>query len=307
MEDVLIIGAGTAGIGAAIYTARASLQTLVLGILEHSNAYKSHVFENYFGIDSITGPELMKRGKSQAEKFGARFVLREAVDIKANGDHTFTVKDTELGEYQAKYIIITSGLGFKPSGIKGEKEFTGRGVSFCVTCDGYFFKQKKVCIIGDSNFAAEEALELLTYTPDVTLLSHGKSFSINPKMEKAVLERGVKMVKSPKIQFFAGNGTVPPQLKKLTFIDGTNAEYEGAFIALGTAGAADFAMKLGLEYDRAYIKANPRTGETNVPGVYAAGDCTGGNAQAAKSVGEGCNAAISVIKSIKGVTAYVDY
>lgn len=308
MQDVIIIGTGPAGLSAATYTARAGLQTLVFGVLENSNAYKSHIFENYMGIESISGPDLMVRSQKQASRFGTKFLAREIVDIKMNDDKTFTVKDTELESHQAKYVIIASGLGFKPSGIKGEKEFIGKGVSFCVTCDGYFFKGKNVCVIGDGNYAGEEALELLTYTPHVTILSHGKAFSMNPTIEKTVQEKGIIIVKSPKIQMFVSGHSAPAlNLQKLRFTDGTEAGYEGAFIALGVAGSADFARKLGVEYDRAYIKADTRTGETNIPGIYAAGDCTGGNAQAAKSSGEGCNAAIAVIKSMKGLSAYVDY
>ena len=99
-------------------------------------------------------------------------------------DGTFTVTDTEMIQYQAKAIIICSGLGFKPSGIKNEQALIGKGVSFCVTCDGFFFKGKNVVVIGNANFAGEEALQLLSYTPNVTILSHGKDFTLLPKCSK---------------------------------------------------------------------------------------------------------------------------
>lgn len=305
--DVLIIGAGPAGSCAAIYTARAGLRTVVLGILANSNLYKAHVVENYYGFErQIAGPFLMEEGRAQAKKFGAEFVERDVVDIKKNDDGTFAVTDTELTVYSARAVIICSGLGFKPSGIKNEQPLIGRGVSFCVTCDGFFFKGESVAVIGHANFAGDEALQLLTYTPNITILSHGKDFSFNEKIKEWLEKNGIKLVKTPRITEFIGK----EKLEKLKFLDGSESAYDGIFLALGNATAADFGNKLGLERtgpQNAYIVADPRTGKTNVPGIYAAGDCTGGNAQAAKSAGEGCNAAISVIKFLKGVAAYVDY
>lgn len=307
MYDVIIIGAGPAGFSAAIYTARAGLKTILFGILKNSNAYKAHIIENYWGYEkSIAGPFLMEQGKAQAVRFGTEFVEREILAVVQNQDGTCTATDTERVKYTAKTIIICSGLGFKPSGIKNEQQLTGKGVSFCVTCDGYFFKGKHVAVIGNANFAGEEALQLLTYTPDVTILSHGKDFSFSPKMQEGLLKNGVKLLKTPKITEFFGKDT----LEKMKCADGSEFIFDGVFLALGIATAGDFANKLGVLRtgpQNAFIVADPRTGATNVKGVYAAGDCTGGNAQAAKSAGEGCNAAISAIKFLKGVAAYVDY
>lgn len=307
MHDIVIIGAGPAGFSAAIYTARAGLKTLLFGIVANSNAYKAHIIENYWGYEKpITGPFLMEEGKKQALKFGTEFVSRELTEVKQNKDGTFTVIDSELAEYQTKTIMICSGLGFKPSGIKNEQPLTGKGVSFCVTCDGFFFKGKNVALVGTANFAGEEALQLLAFTQNVTILSHGKDFAFSGKVKEALEKSSVKLAKTPKIKEFVGGG----KLEKLLFADSSEMLFDGVFLALGIATAGDFANQLGLARtgpQKAFIVADPRTGETNVKGVYAAGDCTGGNAQAAKSAGEGCNAAISVIKLLKGVAAYVDY
>lgn len=307
IHDVVIVGAGPAGWSAAIYTARAGLDTVLLGILKNSNAYKAHVIENYFGYEKqISGPFLMEEGKKQAMRFGVQHIEREVVDVKQNADGTFTVTDTERDFYTAKTIIVCSGLGFKPSGIKNEQPLIGKGISFCVTCDGFFFKGKNVAVVGNANYAGDEALQLLTYTPHVTVLSHGKDFLFSPKIQEGLEKNGVKIIKTPKVAEFVGAA----KLEKLKFADGSEAVYDGVFFALGVASASDFANKLGLQRtgpQNAYIVADSRTGETNVKGVYAAGDCTGGNAQAAKSAGEGCNAAISIIKLFKDVAAYVDY
>lgn len=307
MYDVLIIGAGPAGFSAAIYTTRAGLKTLLFGILKNSNAYKAHIIENYWGYEKqVTGPYLMEQGKAQAARFGTEFIEREILDVIQNQDGTFTATDTERVKYQAKTVIICSGLGFKPSGIRNEQPLVGKGVSFCVTCDGYFFKGKHVAVLGNANFAGEEALQLLTYTPDVSILSHGKDFSFSSKMEEGLQKGGIKFMKTPKITEFLGKD----KLEKIKCADSAEFVFDGIFMALGIATAGDFANKLGVLRtgpQNAFIVANPRTGETNVTGVYAAGDCTGGNAQAAKSTGEACNAAVSVIKLLKGVAAYVDY
>lgn len=307
MYDTIIIGAGPAGLTAGLYCSRAQLKTLILGDIKNSNAYKAHIIENYFGFNkAITGPELMEEGLAQAKHFGAEHFERLVVDIKSLPDGGFTVTDSERTEYQSKTVLICSGLGFKPSGIRRERELTGKGVSFCVTCDGFFFKDKKLALIGSTDFAGEEALQLLSYSPRITILSHGKDFSMNEKMRTGLAEHGIELVVSPKITEFIG----AEKLEKIKRADGTTMDFDGVFIALGIAGASDFALKLGVERSgpqNAFIVADPRTGVTNVPGVYAAGDCTGGNAQASKSSGEGCNAAMSVVKYIKGVAAYVDY
>lgn len=307
MHDVVIIGAGPAGLSAAIYTARAGLKTVLLGFIEQSNAYKAHIFENYMGFEErLSGPELMQASLRQAQKHGAQFMAREAVDIHNNEDGTFTVMDSVRESYMCRAVIICSGLGFKPSGIKNEQALLGRGVSFCATCDGPFFKGKKIAVIGEADFAGDEALMLLALTKQISILSHGKEFAFSPEMVSALDKAGIKYIKTHKIMEFAG----AQKFEGIKFSDGSAQNYDGAFLALGHATAADFANKLGLEHtgpQNAFIVANSRTGETNIKGVYAAGDCTGGNAQAAKSSGEGCNAAISVIKSLKGVAAYVDY
>lgn len=307
MYDTIIIGAGPAGLSAAVYTSRANLKTLLLGILANSNLHKAHIVENYLGFEKpVTGPFIMVESKKQAQRFGTEFVEHEVVDIRRNGDFSFTITDIDRNEHQSKTVIICSGLGFKPSGIKNEQPLIGRGVSFCVTCDGPFFKGKNVAVIGNTHFAGEEALSLLTYTPNVTILSHGKDFSFTPKMQEGLDKNSIKLVKTPRITEFVGAG----KFEKIKCVDGTEYSFDGVFVALGIATAADFANKLGIIRtgpQNAFLIADPRTGETNVKGIYAAGDCTGGNAQAAKSAGEGCNAAISVIKLLKGVAAYVDY
>lgn len=306
-KDIIIVGTGPAGLSAAIYCARAGLTTQVFGVLEKSNANKSHCFENYLGFPcGISGKEILTKGIEQAEKFGAKFVKSELVDVNQNKDGMFCVKDSNLENYEAKALIIATGLGFKATGIKNERAFVGKGVSFCATCDGFFFKNKNICVIGNKNFAGEEALDLLAYTKHVTVLSNGADFEFSKEMQKELKAKSVALVESEKVAEFYGESG----LNGVVFADGSRKAFDGAFLALGTASASDFANKLGVArtgVQNAYLVVDARTGETNIKGVFAAGDCTGGNAQAAKSVGEGCNAGISAIKFVRGVVAYVDY
>jgi len=306
-NDVIIIGAGPAGCTTAIYTARAGLKTCVFGTIERSNTYRAHVVENFFGRnEALKGANLMTEGKAQAEKFGARFTDKEIVDIKKNSNDLFEIVDGERQKHEARAVVICSGLGFKPTGIKNEQQLTGKGISCCVNCDGFFFKGKKIAVIGNTNFAGEEALQLLTYSPNVTLLSHGNDFKFDPKIKSALDENGIQQLKTSRISEFVGEN----KLEEILFSDGAKMNFEGAFLALGIASASDFANKLGIMRagpQNTFIEINSRTGETNVAGVFAAGDCTGGNAQAIKSAGEGCNAGISVIKFLKGLKAYADY
>lgn len=303
LYDVLIIGCGPAGLSAAIYTARAQLKTIIFGDYKKGNLYKSHVIANYFGFPTpLTGPELTMLGYEHAKSFGTEHVESEIIDLKMEEDGMFTVKDDKQKTYTAKTIIIATGQSYALSGIKNEKELTGKGVSYCVTCDGFFFRDKRVVVIGSGNYAAEEALQLLNYTKKITILSHGKEFSFSPEMLEALQKADIPFVKTPRIKEITGQN----KAEKLMLTDGTEVETEGVFMAVGVAGATAFAKKLGLEMNNNYIKAD-LDGKTNIPGIFAAGDCTGSPPQVASSVGNGCNAALSAIKLIRGLKIYIQY
>ncbi len=303
MLDVAIIGCGPAGLMAAIYTSRGQLKTTVFGDYRKGNLYKSQVIANYFGFpEPVTGPELAERGLQQAKNFGTEIVEKEVVNISINDDMTFTLKDDAQNEYQTKTVIIATGQSYALSGIKNEQEMTGKGVSYCVICDGFFFRDKSVVVIGSGNYAAEEALQLLNYTKKITVLSHGKDFSFSDLMRRELEEAGIVTLKTSRIKEIAGQG----KAEKLLFTDGTEMEPEGIFMAVGVAGATAFAKKLGLEMNNNYIKVDME-GKTNIPGIFAAGDCTGSPPQVASSVGNGCNAALSAIKLIRGNKVYIDY
>lgn len=301
--DVAIIGCGPAGLSAGIYTGRAQLKTIVFGDYKKSNLYKSHIIANYLGFpEPVTGPFLAERGIEQAKKFGAEIVANEIVHLSINDDGTFSLKDDKNSHYTAKTVIISTGQSYTLSGIKNERELTGKGVSYCVVCDGFFFKNKNVVVIGNGNYAGEEALQLLNYTKNITILSHGREFEFSREIKKDLESGNITLQKTPRIKEITGNGKV----EKLILADGEEIETHGVFMAVGVAGATAFAKKLGLEMENNYIRVT-HDGRTNIPGIFAAGDCTGAAAQMATSVGNGCNAALSAIKLLRGAKVYIQY
>lgn len=301
--DLAIIGAGPAGLSAAIYAARGQLKTIIFGDETKGNLYKSHIIANYFGFPTApTGPELTELGLKQALSFGTEHLRYQIVDIQINEDTSFTLKDNLQNLYTAKTVLIATGQSYVLSGIKGEQEYTGKGVSYCVTCDGFFFKNKSVIVIGNGDYAAEEALQLLSYTSNVSILSHGKDFTFNEVFQKELQEKNVPTIKTPRLSQITGEGKVA----KIVASDSTEYPTEGIFMAIGIAGANAFAKKLGLEMEGNYIKVD-KAGLTNIKGLFAAGDCTGSPPQVASSVGNGCNAALSAIKSVRGLNTYIQY
>ncbi|MCC6643458.1 FAD-dependent oxidoreductase [Candidatus Peregrinibacteria bacterium] len=308
LYDLIIVGAGPAAMSAAVYAGRGQLKTAFFGDETKGNLYKSHIISNYLGFpEDPTGPELVELGLKHAKRFGAEHIRQEIVDVSLNQDETFSLKDNLQNTYQAKTVLLATGQSYVLSGIKGEQEYTGKGVSYCVTCDGFFFKNKQVVVIGSGDYAAEEALQLLAYTPNITILSHGKEFAFNQAFQEELGKNNIKTIVTPRLASLSGEEKVT----KLTFTkpltDGsTEMATDGIFMAIGIAGANAFAKKLGLEMDGNYIKVD-KDGLTNVKGLFAAGDCTGSPPQVASSVGNGCNAALSAIKLVRGLRAYIQY
>jgi len=298
--DVIIIGAGPAGLSAAIYTARAELKTLVLGKTENAQLWKAHAIENYFGVESMHGHAMLELGIKQAKRFGAEAIEAEVVSIKPK-DKTFVAKTADEKEYEAKAVILATGMPIILAGIKNEEKFTGKGVHYCVVCDGFFYKGKKLAVIGNSNFAAEEATELLTYTKDVTIISNGKNFDFSPEMKKEIEKNKIKLINDAIASFEGAKA-----MEKLVTKEGKELKFDGVFMGLGSATAASFAKTFGIETKGNTIITD-NEGKTNVPGIYAAGICTGSVSQVSVCVGEGCTAAMSVIKQLKDKKAYMDY
>lgn len=284
MYDVIIIGAGPAGVSASLYTHRANLKTLIL-YREEGALEKTNQIENYYGFaDGISGKKLYEAGIQQAKNIGVELRKEEVTNIQ------FTEKGfnviTENSRQEAKAIILATGNKKKKPKIKGIEDFEGKGVSYCAVCDGFFYRNRSVSVIGNGNYAISEVNELINLAGDITILTNG---------EKAPEFRADNVaIDTKEIDSIEGENTV----QFIKFKDGSEIETEGVFIAEGMAGSIDFAKKLGVMTDSNKIIVNEKM-ETNVKGIYACGDCTGGFLQIAKAVYEGMKAGTEVIQYIR--------
>lgn len=282
MYDVTIIGAGPAGISACLYAKRANLNVLVLYYGE-SNLEKATKIDNYYGfIDGISGEDLYNNGIEQAKKIGAEVKNLEVLGIDYMQD-SFNIK-TENENFETKTIILATGNKKVRPNIKGIEEFEGKGISYCAICDAFFYRNKTVAVIGNGKFALNEAKELSHVANKVIILTNG--------LEKI---EGDFEVSTKKISEIMGKEKVTD----IEFEDGSKIEIDGVFIALGEAGASDFAKTLGILQDGDNIKINEKM-ETNVPGIYACGNVTGGLLQVCKAVYEGAEAGLSAVNYIRG-------
>jgi thioredoxin reductase (NADPH) len=291
--EVIIIGQGPAGLSAAIYTARAGLSTLVLG--SDPKVAGDYSIDNYFGVPGpITGKELIDRGVEQAKKFGAVIARELVLGIHGGDGEIFTVT-TDRREIKACAVILATGVERRRPAIANLSDFEGQGVSYCVSCDGYFFRNKKILVVGEGNYAANQAMELLQYSPQVALCTMGKPAAMSPEFARQVEASGIPFVNET-ISALKGEG----RLTHAVFHSGGEREVDGLFIAMGDASSVDFARTLGIFINGNFIIADEKQ-RTNIPGILAAGDCVGGFLQISVAVGEGATAARSAIEHVKKI------
>ena len=289
--EILIIGQGPAGLSAAIYTARGGIKTMLLGC--DPKIAGDYDIDNYFGFhETVSGKELIDRGVAQAKRFGAEMLCDRVLAIHFDDTGKYIVK-TENDEYRTCSVILATGVSRKKPDIPGVDKFDGKGVSWCVSCDGFFFRGKKVLVAGEGIYAANQAIELTDYTPDVAICTLGKESTITPEYMKRLRELDIPVIEKG-IKELKGDDT----LKGVVFSDGEQLNAEGIFIALGDASSTDFARSLGVITEGNFIQVD-RDMKTNAPGIFAAGDCTGGFLQIAVAVGEGAVAARSAIAYVK--------
>jgi len=280
MYDVIIIGKGPAGISAALYTVRAGLKTLVIGITGKGTLTKEHKIENYYGFENpISSVELLANGEKQATRLGVEIIDAEVTGIEMYAN---LIVKTNIGPFEGNTVLLATGQARKNAGIPDEERFEGKGISYCAVCDGFFYKGKRVVVVGDGEFALAEAEELKNIAETVTILTNGKTPTFETKDFVVITEKIAKINGEEKIQ-------------NVEFVDTSKINAEGVFVAVGTASATDFARKLGIEFEGMDIKVNEKC-ETNFPGIFAAGDCIGGFRQIATSVGEGAVASKYIIE-----------
>lgn len=280
MKQLVIIGQGPAGISAALYAVRGGADVTVIANGAGALA-RAGLIQNYYGFeDGISGRELIEAGVRQAEKLGVRMVRGELFGIEY-GEDGFAVK-TSAGTLDAGAAVIACGTQRNTPPIAGIDAFDGRGVSYCAVCDAFFFRGKKVGVVGSGAYAASEYEVLKGVIQDVTVLTNGEApqFSLPCDTRKiARLEGG-------------------DALERVVFEDGSAEAFDGLFIACGTAGAFELSRKLGLETANGKIVTDERRA-TNVPGIFAAGDCTAGMQQIAKAVCDGMIAGTEALKYLK--------
>jgi len=288
LYDVIIIGRGPAGISCALYTTRANLKTLVIGKQDSALA-KAERIENYYGFEMpVSGKNLLEAGEKQALRLGTLIITDEAVGIEKDG--YFTVECVN-GKYTGRTVLLAPGSPSVKANIKGLDSFEGKGVSYCTTCDGFFYRSRKVGVLGYSDYAVHEAVELLNYTKDITLYTNGMTPEISPAFRNHM---DFFRINDRKISGLYGGFS----LEGISFEDGTEEPLDGLFVAYGSASGVNFAMKMGILMNGSHIAVNDRM-ETNIEGLYAAGDCTGVFKQISVAVGQGAIAAREIIEYVR--------
>jgi len=290
--DVAIIGAGPAGIQAAIHAARKKVSVILIGKTVNSALFGAHI-ENYFGVlGKKNGDELLKDGIAQAESFGCKTLDENVISTSRSGDLFQIVTENDIS-ITARAIIIATGISRVKLGVPGEQEFFGKGVSYCAACDCNFYRGKTVVIVGDETEAAVSSELMTKYASEVFWVTK------DTKASKFVVDKasvaGVKTVKA-KIESIEGSTRV----ERVVLENGETIQTSGVFIELGAKSAADLAMDLDVlpEMDDT-IKVDQNCA-TIVKGVFACGDVTGKPWQVAKAVGQGAVAGIAAADMIRG-------
>ncbi len=294
-----IIGAGPAGYSAGIYAIRAGIKTTIFDRGDGGGrAVLSPKIENYAGFESISGIELMEKMKHHASKY-VTFHLYEEVKKIERSDNIFTV-ETGKGKYDVGAILLCTGTEHKKLEISGEGEFLGKGVSYCATCDGYFFKGKKVAVIGGGNTALMEAIFLKQIgCKEVTLIHRRDRLRAEKIYEDEAREKHIQILLNMTVEKIDGKKTVT-SLHLIDVVSGKKSVLgvDGVFVSIGEAPQNDLAKQLKIKLnEQGYIVVD-RQQKTNVKGVYAAGDITGGLRQIVTACAEGAIAALSSTEAL---------
>jgi len=304
VRDVVIIGSGPAGYTAGVYTARAGLKPLLIEGVQYGGALMNTTdVENFPGFpDGITGPELMDMMRKQAERFGAEIISDDATEVDLSG----TIKRVSVGgeTYQARTVILAMGSAYRELGLANEKRLSGHGVSWCATCDGFFFRDKHIAVVGGGDSAVEEATFLTRFGESVTIVHRRDAL----RASKIMAERAMS---NPKISF-AWNSTVEDivgednvtgiVLKDVESGQSRTLEVGGVFVAIGHDPRNELIKGQVTLDDEGYVVVDSPHTRTNVPGVFACGDLVDHTyRQAITAAGSGCAAALDVEHYLDGL------
>ena len=283
MPNIVIIGSGPAGVSAALYAVRAGMDTTVLtkgpGALD-----RAEKIENYYGFaEPVSGAELERRSIENAKRLGVRFVTAEAVGLTYTDKLTVETLDEN---YPADAVILATGASRAVPRIPGLTGLEGHGVSYCAACDAFFYRGKDVAVLGSGEYALHEVQALLPVAKSVSLLTNGAALTTQFPPEVNVYPQKVDAILGEQV------------VTGVQLSGGGEVALSGVFVALGVAGSTALARKIGAEVDGNRIVVDDRM-QTTVPGLYAAGDCTGGLLQVAKAVYEGAQAGTEAAKALR--------
>ena len=288
--DLTIIGGGPAGISAALYAVRAGFKVLII----HNGPLaleKAHKIENYYGFpQGISGSQLYENGIEQAENIGATVVKAEVTNVSIADNLSFNVAAKD-NVYNCRSLILATGNKKLRPAIKNIADFEGRGVSYCAICDAFFYRKKNVAVIGNGQFALSEADDLKNVVSSLTVLTNGEDAHTIKTLSDGSLKIDERRITEIK-------GNEQGKVSAIVFADGSELETDGIFIALGEAGACNFAKKIGLLLDGDSIKTDEKM-QTNIPGIFACGNAAGGLLQVSKAVYEGAVAGLSAVEFLK--------
>jgi len=296
--DIAIIGSGPAGLQAGIHAGRRKNKVIIFGKTSESALWQAHL-ENYFGFEEkVEGKELLSAGIKQLKKIRVTIVEEDIIKIEPleKGFKLITEKEKE---FTALALILAMGIKRKKAFFKNEKKFIGKGVSYCVDCDAWFYKGKKVVVIGNGSSAIWGAKFLTQFAEEVYFYYFSKE-EIPSEEKKSLEEKGIKILTSKPIEIVGED-----EVKGIKLEDGSILKVDGIFIEQGAKGPLELLVSLGVELDLEtfnYVKVDKNM-KTNVDGIFACGDITGPPLQVAKAVGEGCIAGLSAsdyVSKIKG-------
>jgi thioredoxin reductase (NADPH) len=286
--DVVILGSGPAGLQAAVHAARARAKVAVLGRMQSSSLYRAHI-ENYCCMNSVvSGETVLTEGRNQAQKFGAVLLDQDVLHISRGDDSRFVVRLESGEELLTWTIILAMGVSRNRLNVRGEKELLGKGVSYCVECDANFFRKQVVAVVGDGSAAASGALTLMLIAGEVHLIT--REMRVSEHLGYQIERSGIQIHKNRAVKEILGQ----TEVEGILLDNDEKVAVNGVFIEQGAKGAIELVSVLGVALDSEtmrYVATNKKQ-ETNVPGLYAAGDICGPPWQMAKAVGEGCVAGL---------------
>lgn len=292
--DLIIVGGGPAGLTAGIYAGRQGMKTIILEMMTGAGSgYMVPLMENYPGFDLISGKDLLEKMRKQAEKRVPMENMEEVKEIVKNDLDHISVK-TSKGEYKTKSVIISTGSRHRRLKVPGEIDFIGRGVCYCATCDGPLYPDKDVVVIGGGNAAVQEAIYLKSLGCKVTIIHRRNQLRAEEYLQEKLEENNIPVIWDSVVEKINGDMVVDSvTLSNVKTGEKTDLSVDGIFIAVGEEPLSKVAQNAGVEVDdQGYIKTD-KFQKTNIPGLYAAGDITGGIKQWVVACAEGAVAAIS--------------